>query len=85
MFFSNTTTGIAPQTFIAVNTGVTISQLSDALLEKTGNPLLNVNTIITLFGIALLALLPTFLKRRVEEQQPEVAESSQQQETSKNK
>ena len=67
IFFGATLLGIAPQTFIAVNTGVTISQLSDALLDSNsaanGNPLLNVNTIVTLFGIAFLALVPVLVKR----------------------
>ncbi len=59
--------GIAPQTFIAVNTGVSLYEISDALAEGSANPLFNTRTILTLFGIAFLALLPVLLSKQKHE------------------
>jgi hypothetical protein len=54
--------GIAPQTFIAVNTGVYVNEMVEDELGS-GNPLTNWKTILLLFGIAFMALLPVALKR----------------------
>jgi uncharacterized membrane protein YdjX (TVP38/TMEM64 family) len=60
-FFAATLVGIAPQTAISVNIGNNIFELVDD--DVNGNPLVNKSTILTLFGIALLALIPVYLKR----------------------
>jgi uncharacterized membrane protein YdjX (TVP38/TMEM64 family) len=61
-FFLATMVGIAPQTFIAVNTGVYVNEMVEDELGA-GNPLMNTKTILLLFGIAFMALLPVLLKR----------------------
>jgi len=61
-FFGATLIGIAPQTAISVNIGANIYNFVDD--EKAGNPFINLGNILTLFGIAVLALLPVFLKKR---------------------
>lgn len=56
------------KTFIAVNTGASLVDIAGVIGGDTGpddsmvNPLLNVRTIGTLFGIAFLALLPVLVK-----------------------
>jgi uncharacterized membrane protein YdjX (TVP38/TMEM64 family) len=61
-FFFATMIGIAPQTFIAVNTGVYVNEMMEDELGS-GNPLLNWKTISLLFGIAFMALLPVLLRK----------------------
>jgi uncharacterized membrane protein YdjX (TVP38/TMEM64 family) len=61
-FLLATLFGIAPQTAISVNIGSKIHDLVDD--EMSGNPLLNMNTVLTLFAIAFMSLIPVLLKKR---------------------
>lgn len=56
-FFFATLIGISPQTFIAVNAGSTVTKITDPNAKLFG-----VRTWFTLLSIAMLALVPIFLK-----------------------